>query len=189
MNLFEFDRDEMSVTYKPELLMLEPFKKVINRNKRNKEMAKKELAFIFFYSDIKSDYMYITNKEDRKKEIKKDLKLPDDWEIDDVIKDAIEFYKERSTTVNTILYRDACKAAQDISTYLSRTNELLEERDDKGRPVFDISKITTSLGKIPDIMGRLNKAYTELIKEQELLEGRSKGSKQFNMFEDGLEYE
>lgn len=188
MNLFSFDKDSYSVTYSPEVLLLKPFANIINRNK-NKEKAKKELAFVYFFSDIKSDYMYITNEEERKKELIKDLDLPKTWDIDDTIREAIEFYKEKSTTINSVLYRDACKAAADISNYLSKTNELLEERDENGRPITDVSKIVNALSKVPIIMKNLNIAHQELIKEQEITEGKSKGSKQFNMFEDGLEFE
>ena len=35
-------------------------------------------------------------------------------------------------------------------------------------------------------MANLNSAHTELIKEQKITEGRTKGSKTFNIFEDGL---
>lgn len=188
MKLFDFDRNTYDVIINPEVLLLEPFAKVVKKNK-SKEMAKKELAFIYFYSDYRSDYMYIVNEEERKKELKKDLKLPDKWDIDPILEEAITFYKERSKTINTILYEDACKAAIDISSYLRKTNELLEERDENGKPIVDITKIVNALGKVPIIMKNLNIAHQELIKEQAITEGRSKGSKQFNMFEDGLEYE
>ncbi len=188
MNLFEFDKDEFTVKYKPEVLLLEPFKKIVSRNK-NKELAKKELAFVYLFSDLRSDYMYITDERSRKEELKKDLGLPNSWDIDDVIIEAIDFYRQRSTTINSILYRDACKAASDISAYLSKTEELLSERDENGRPITDVTKIVNSLVKVPIIMKNLNMALQELIKEQEITEGKTKGSKQFNMFEDGLEFE
>ena len=38
-------------------------------------------------------------------------------------------------------------------------------------------------------MANLNAAHTELIKEQKITEGRTKGKKTFNMFEDGLGYD
>jgi len=186
MNLFEFKRDTYDVEISPEALLLEPFRAIARKNK-NKERTKKELAFIFFYADIKSDYMYITNEEERAEEIRKDLKLPDNWKMNDVIKNAINFYKERSTTINMALYLGACKAATDINNYLKNTDALLNERDKHGKPVVDISKIVNALSKIPEIMKNLNRAHQELITEKQMLEGRTKGSKTLSMFEDGLE--
>lgn len=187
MNLFVFSRDTYEVDVAPEALMLEPFKEVARKNKNNHNLTKKELAFIYLYADIKSDYMYIVDEEERKNELIKDLKLPSGWDIDPVVKKAIDFYKERSTTVNTTLYLGACKAASDINDYLKNSDKLLKERDKSGKPVVDITKIVMALSKIPEIMKNLNKAHQELIAEKQLLEGRTKGSKTLSMFEDGLE--
>ena len=39
-----------------------PFKKILKRDKsRDKDRALKEMLFIYYYSDIKSDYLIITN--------------------------------------------------------------------------------------------------------------------------------
>ena len=188
MNLIEFDKGNYSVTYSPLFLTLSPFKKIIDRDKtKSKETAIKELSFIAFFADIRSDYMYIVSDEERAAELVKDLELPKDWKVDNTIKQAIEFYTSRSTTVNSSIYKSACKAAIDISNYLNKTDVLLDERDENGKVVTDISKITSALEKVPKIMANLNSAHTELIKEQKITEGRTKGSKTFNMFEDGLD--
>lgn len=187
MNLFEFSRENYEVTFTPELLMIEVFKKIITRDKsKDKSIAKKEIAFIYFFVDIKSDYMYITDKNARIKEIKNDLHLPDIWKIDKDIQEALDLYEERSTTVNTSLYKSACIAAMEISEYLKTTKALLEERTDKGSAVTNINTITGALAKVPSIMRDLSAAQTEVIKEQKITEGRSKGSRTFNIFEDGL---
>ena len=187
MKLFEFNRDNYEITFSPELLTIEVFKKIVDRDKnKGKELAKKEISFIYFFTDIKSDYMYIADREARIKEIKNDLMLPSKWTLDNDLNKAISLYEERSTTVNTSLYKSACKSAIDISNYLNDTASLLAERDENGKVVTDIAKITGSLEKVPRIMANLNAAHTELIKEQKITEGRSKGSRVFNMFEDGL---
>lgn len=190
MNLVEFKNDVVEITYSPLLLSIKQFKKIIDRDKtKNKDRAIKELSFIAFYADARSIYMYITNEEERLEELKKDLELPKDWKIDNIIQDAINVYRERSTTVNSSLYKSACKAAIDVANYLETADELLEERDNHGKVVTDISKITSALEKVPKIMANLNAAHQELVKEQKITEGRSKGSREFNMYEDGLDYE
>jgi len=190
MNLIEFDKENVEITYSPLLLTMKPFKRLIDRDKgKKKELAKKELAFISFYADDRSIYMYIVDAAEREQELIKDLELPKDWKIDKDIQDAIALYKERSTTVNSSIYRSACKAAIDIANYLQTADVLLAERDENGKVVTDIAKITNALEKVPKIMANLNVAQQELIKEQKITEGRSKGSREFNMYEDGLNYE
>ncbi len=188
MRLFEFK--EWSLSVLPEAWGLLPFKKILKRDKsRNKETAFKEMLFIYFYSDIKSDYSIISNLKEKESEIIKDIGLPDDWKIDDIIKEAIDFYEKRSLTVISKLYRDSLKAANDVSDYLTKTDELLNERDDKGKPITILSTILTSLEKITKVMKELKAAEKEIVKEQIETEGRMLGSKTMGMFEEGLDFE
>lgn len=188
MNLIEIDKD-FNVIINPMLYTIKAFKAIIARDKtKHKTKALAEIAFIYFFANIKSDYMYIIDVDERIKEIRNDVDgLSSDWVPDDVVMEAIRVYKERSTTLLTTLYESSCKAASDVSKFLDKTDELLEERDDNGKPIYDISKITTALQKIPVIMRNLKQAHHELVREQQDAEGRSSGSKEFNMFEDGLE--
>ena len=187
MKLFIFDREKYEVTISPEVLTIPQFKKIVTRDKtKSKERAEKEIAFIYFFTDLKSDYTYLTDEQARKKEIITDLALPDNWDIDSDIEACIKLYRERSTSILETLYSSACKAAEDVAEHLKDTKNLLEERDRNGKPNYDISKITNSLQKIPSIMKNLKIAYQELVKEQQDTEGRTKGSKTFNIFEDGL---
>lgn len=188
MKLFEMKDFNLVVT--DEAWGLLPFKAILKRDKnRNKETAFKEMLFIYFYVDIRSDYMYIVDDKIRYQEIKKDIKLPDDWKIDSVIQEAIEFYKKMSISPTARLYKSALKAADDIAKYLEMTDILLAERTDKGSVVTPLSTVTASLKAVPVIMKDLKSAYKELLSEQKELEGRTKGSKSLNPFEDGLSFE
>lgn len=185
MKLFELKDWILQVS--EEAWGLEPFKKILVRDKtKNKEIALKEMLFIYHFADIKSDYLYITKKENRIQEIKKDIGLSDSWKIDSVLENAISFYTERSTTVLQSLYESAVQAAFEISNYLKNTKELLEERTEKGGTVTKLNDVTNALSKIPSIMKDLTEAHKELVKEQKNKEGRMKGSKELSMFEDGL---
>ena len=166
-----------------------PFKKILKRDKsRDKDRALKEMLFIYYYSDIKSDYLIIDSKF-RIEEIKKDIGLPEDWRIDSVLQEAIDFYEERSLTVVGKLYKNALAAANDISEYLTKTKELLEERDERGKPVTTLTTIVGGISKIKVVMQDLKAAEKELIKEKVETEGRMKGQQAFGLFENGLDYE
>lgn len=185
MNLFEVKDWELTV--KEEVYGLLPFKKLIDRDKtKDKQIALKELLFIYFYCDIKSDYNYLMSDKEKEKEIKKDIGLPSKWKIDKDIENAIELYKEKSQTVIQKLYSQSLKSVSEIGNYLENTKELLEERDDRGKPVLDISKITTAVQRVPKLMSDLKAAYKEVVKEIEDTENKRKGSQSFNIFEDGL---
>lgn len=163
-----------------------PFKKILKRDKsRDKDRALKEMLFIYYYSDIKSDYLIIDSKF-RIEEIKKDIGLPEDWRIDSVLQEAIDFYEERSLTVVGKLYKNALAAANDISEYLTKTKELLEERDERGKPVTTLTTIVGGISKIKVVMQDLKAAEKELIKERIETEGKMKGKQSMGMFELGL---
>lgn len=180
MNIFVLNSKTYEVDFDPQVILLKPFNDIISRDKtKGKTEAKKELAFVWFYTDIKSDYQYITNEDERAIEIIKDLKLGAKWKIDTIIKKAIEFYKERSTTIKSSIYAATCKSVADINDYLSNTKQHLIDG-------VDITKITNALKSAPVIMKNIDDAYKELVKEQKETEGRSKGSRDFNMYEEGL---
>ena len=163
-----------------------PFKKILKRDKsRDKDRALKEMLLIYYYSDIKSDYLIIDSKF-RIEEIKKDIGLPEDWRIDSVLQEAIDFYEERSLTVVGKLYKNALAAANDISEYLTKTKELLEERDERGKPVTTLTTIVGGISKIKTVMQDLKAAEKELIKERIETEGKMKGKQSMGMFELGL---
>ena len=185
MRLFEMKDWTLSV--REEAWGLSPFKKILKRDKsRDKAMALKEMLFVYYYSDIKSDYSIITNELIKTEEIKKDVGLPEDWKIDSTMKEAIDFYESRSLTVLGKLYKSALKSANDISEYLEMTDVLLRERTDKGGTVTTLPMITASHKTLPDIMKNLKATEKEVLKEQQELEGRTKGSKTMSIFEEGL---
>lgn len=186
MKLFEMKNWQLTVS--EEAWGLLPFKKILDRDKtKDKSIANKEILFVFYYCDIRSIYLDMEPEEVKISEIKKDINLSKDWEIDTVMKDAIDLYNKSNQSIIQKLYKQAIKSASDIGDYLENTAELLEERDNHGKPIVDISKITTALGRIPKLMGDLNAAYKEVVKEQEELGGQKKGSKKFNTFENGFE--
>ena len=166
-----------------------PFKKILKRDKsRDKDRALKEMLFIYYYSDIKSDYLIIDSKF-RIEEIKKDIGLPEDWRIDSILQEAIDFYEERSLTVVGKLYKNALAAANDISEYLTKTKELLEERDERGKPVTTLTTIVGGISKIKVVMQDLKAAEKELIKERIETEGKMKGQQAMGLFEAGIKFE
>ncbi len=185
MKLFEIRDYNLYVT--EEAYGLLPFKAILKKDKsRNKELAFKEMLFIYYYTDIRSDYMYLTDDKERTREIIKDIGLPSDWKIDNIVREAINYYSSMSISPIAKLYKSSLKAADDISKYLERADVLLAERTDKGGVVTPLSTVTSALKAVPGIMKDLKAAYKEVLAEQKELEGRTKGSRTMGLFEDGL---
>lgn len=188
MKLFEMRDFTLSVS--EEAWGLLPFKAILKRDKsRTKETAFKEMLFIYYYTDMRSDYISISDSKIRCREIVKDIGLPSDWKIDDVIKEALRYYDSMSLSPIAKLYRSSLKAADDISKYLEQTDVLLNERTANGGTVTTLAMVTSSLKSVPIIMRDLKAAYKEVLSEQKELEGRTKGSRTMGFFEDGLDYE
>lgn len=184
MKLFQMVNWQLEVS--EEVWGLLPFKKLLDRDKsKDKERALKELLFIFFYSDVKSDYL-LMEEDERITEIKKDIGLPKTWKIDKDIQLAIDTYEKVSSSIIEELYKNTIKSARAIGNYLKNTDALLKERDNSGKVVTDIAKITASVQKVPKLMVDLKSAYKEVVKEQEDNNNKKKGSKSFNIFEEGL---
>lgn len=175
-----------NLTVSEEAWGLVPFKKILERDTtKEKENALREMLFVYFFCDIRSNYLHM-DEETRVKEIKHDIGLPDDWEYDEVMREATDYYTHISKSVIQQLYEDTLMSARAIGAYLRDTEVLLKERDAQGKPVYDITKITNANEKVPKLMANLKAAYKEVIKEMEDTENKKKGSKSFNTFEDGL---
>ena len=187
MRLLEFHKDSYEVTFTEEVSLLIPFKKIINRDKtKAKEIAIKEITFIYFFSDIMSPYQGIIDLNARKEEIIKDIELPKNWKIDSIIGDAIEFYKARSKTAIHTLYDAAMTAVDAVNETLINSKDLIASSEDR---IGATQKILGTLEKVPKVMQNLREAEKELIKQIEDNEGKKIGSKTFNTFEGGLEFD
>ena len=185
MKLFEYKDFKLKIA--DEALTLKAFKDLHDRDKsKGKEIAFKELAFIYHMCDIKSNFLIINNENERTNEVKLQVDLPDSWTVDDKIKSAMDFYKERTITPIAQMYLHSVKAALDATSYLSEAGVLLRERNDKGAVVTQVSSITSALNSITESMKKLKLAEKEVIKEQKETEGRMKGSQEMGYFEDGF---
>ena len=108
MKLFKYEG--YKITVEPEALLLKPFKALWKRDRSlTKDKAMMELGFIYFFCDVRSDYQYIVDPEDRMKEIKLGEGLPEDWEPDKLVKEAIDFYNSFKSS-SILLLEDTRKA-------------------------------------------------------------------------------
>ena len=181
MKIFSLDK-EYNVIWEPQILMLEPFNKLFKRDKsKGKTRANKELAFVYFYCDIRSDYQ-IQEPEDRIKSITNDLKMREDWKIDKIVEEAMEFYEAKSTSITAQILKDSTYVANRVSSGMRKAVEESDELDIK-----ELASILDAIKKIPDVIKALKTAEREVLREIEEAQDKL-GSKEKAFFEDGQLY-
>ena len=179
VRLFHFEGYNVNID--PEALMLAPFKALWDRDKsKDKNMAKQELAYIYFMADPRSDYQYIIDEEEREKEIKKGQGLPAKWKPDKEVKRALEFYNSFKPASAGLL--EDTKVAVDKLRQLLRNIDL-EAKDDKGKPIYTLNTVTATIKQIPGLVKDLDAAERTLSKDI-LEESRARGSQDKAAFED-----
>lgn len=179
IKLFEYENYEVIV--EPEAIMLAPFKAIYDRDKRkDKSLAKQELAFIYFMGDPRSDYQYLIDKNVRETEVIKGLGMPKGWKPDEVVKKALTFY-ESFKPVSAGLLEDTRVAVDKLREMLRNIN--LDERDEKGKPVYTLNTITQTIKQIPGLVKDLDEAERTLNKDI-IAESKARGSLNKSIFED-----
>lgn len=180
MNLFQLIEYNLHIS--EEAYALAPFKKLLDNDKsKDKEIAMKELAFVWYVSDIKSDYNYILNPKDKQDEIIKDLNLPKGWKINKDVQTAIDFYKERSKTVSSVILENSLFIANTLSNKMKK----IVTDDGDALSIKDIESISKGLTQMPSIVTSLQKLEQTVIKEQSE-KSSNVGSQEKALFEDGL---
>ena len=179
MKLFKYEG--YKITISEEALLLKPFKEIWQRDKsKNKDKALQELGYIYFMSDPRSDYQYLVDKEERSKSIKEGEGIPNNWNPDKAVLDAITFYKSFKPT-SALLLEDTRFAIDKLRKLLREID--LTQTDDKGRPIYTLNTITATIKQIPSLVKDLDEAEKTLSKE--IMESsKVRGSQEKSMYED-----
>lgn len=179
MKLFKYEG--YKITISEEALALIPFKKIWTRDRSaNKNRAISELGFIYFMADPRSDYQYIIDEESRKTSIKEGEGLPSDWEPDNLVLEAMEFYKTFKPA-SALLLEDTRVAIDKLRTLLREID--LGAVDNKGKPIYTLNTITATIKQIPSLVKDLNEAETAIAKEI-AQSNKVRGTQEKSMYED-----
>lgn len=179
MRLFKLEGYKLDIT--PEALALVPFKKIWNRDKSSsKNRAITELSYIYFMADPRSDYQYIVDDESRKEAIKEGEGLPLEWEPDKAVSEAMEFYKTFKPA-SALLLEDTRVAVDKLRALLRNID--LAAVDDKGKPLYTLNTITSTIKQIPTLVKDLNEAEEAIAKEI-ALSNKVRGAQEKAMYED-----
>lgn len=182
MNLFEYK--DFTVVVSPEAITLKPFEVLWKRDKtKHKKNVMMELSYIYHMCDVRSDFNDITVEELRHNDVVAAVGLESKWKPDAKVKTALEFYKQRSETILTKLLKRCEIAIETVGVHVASLD--MNERDNNGKLINDVSKIVSSLEKIPKLVESHSNAKKAV--EKELNDSKNaRGSVAPGMFENGM---
>ncbi len=152
-----------NLTIDPMLLTLKPFRNLWERDTSDKkEKAIQEIAYIYFMEDPRSDYQYIIDREEREAQIKEGEGLKKSWKPDKQVLSAMNLYASFKTPA-ALLLEDTRMAVDKLRQLLRNID--LNEVDDKGRPIYTLNTITSTIKQIPGLIKDLDEAERVLAKE------------------------
>lgn len=182
MKLFDLD-DSYNVVFDPEIFLIKDFADLRDSRKKNIALIYKELAFIYFYCDLRSDFQFQTDKKERVAEVKRFVKLPENWKIDKHIETCMEVYNYLSQTVTGNLLKGAYKAVDKITKNIEDLD--LDERDKSNKPIWNQKQLADVIKTIPDILKAIQEAEAQYMRGQEAND-KLRGDKIKTLYEDGF---
>lgn len=173
-----FKYESYKIVIEPEALLLKPFKQIWQRDRtQSKDKAMMELGFIYFFCDSRSDYQYLTDEEQRKQAIKEGEGLPEKWEPDKVVIEAMNYYNSIKP-VSSLLLEDTRAM---VNGYRAKLRELTNNMADLD--VREVKEIGAIIKQIPSLVKDLDEAEKAVAKEM-MQNEKVRGAQEKSMYED-----
>lgn len=161
MKLFKYEGYKVVIS--EEAFALKPFRTIWNRDRsESKTKAIMELGYIYFMVDSRSDYQYLVDENERSKAIIEGEGLANNWKPDKVVKEAMDFYGG-FRTISALLLEDTRYAVDKLRKLLREID--LNETDDRGKPIYTLNTITSTIRQIPDLVKSLDEAERTITQE------------------------
>ena len=188
-NLLKFNKDKLEIN--PFLYVIQEFKVIWDHDKsKDHHKALKDLAYIYYKADYKSEYLCFGNEIDEV--LSKDIYDIDNFNPDKYIKAAIEKYILLQRTPGMVALENTRKA---LNLAIKRLNEeiVINENDDKSikrkklnnLSSGDILKTLKNITPIFDVLDDLDK---RIYKEATDIGSKIMGGGEAGLFEDPEEY-
>lgn len=182
MKLFKYEGYKVVIS--EEAFGLKVFRQIWNRDRSvNKDKAIMELSYIYFMIDPRSDYQYIVDEDERSKAIIEGEGLPENWKPDKVVIEAMQFYSSIKST-SALLLEDTRVAIDKVRRFLKTVD--LEALDEKGKPIYTINSITSTIKMIPQLIKDLDDAEKAIKADMQNAIGKVRGQKEKSLLEDGI---
>lgn len=130
-NMQLFQRKDFRLVVNPYVFTIKAFKELDKRDRtKDKLQLEKELSFIYFVYDPRSDLQFIVDEQERIDRVKELIGLTDKFKIDEPLIRAIHVYLSMTETVSSLLLKDIKGGVDKLRKYL-RENDVNEDNFDK----------------------------------------------------------
>ena len=179
MKLFKYEGYNMTIS--EEALLLKPFKKLWDRDKsEDKQMALQELGYCYFMEDPRSDYQMYLDRTVRSDKIKEGEGMANDWQPDEVVKEAMAFYTNFKMDAAILL--DYTK--KQVAKIRQLADEIhIEDIEDTTDKLVALDKMTTITSKLPKLSVEIMEAEKRMNEEIQNAD-KVRGSVEKAMMED-----
>jgi hypothetical protein len=164
----------------PYVLVVKEFKELYTRDKgKGKEMAVKELAYIYFKCSYNSPYT-IYDGEEKESKIKESVFGEEsNWKPDPTVKAACDRYLKLMDTHAVLLLKAARKSVKKLEKYFEDID--LTILDDNGKPIYSAKDLVANLTKVGDVVVGLSK-LEELVKKEDQERAVTRGGVEVNKY-------
>ena len=166
MNVFVYDNVNNRLEINEgEIFLITEFKNLLNKDQsKDKELAFKELTYIYLALDWKSPYNQYSEVE-RHEEALRDSGLTEEEFNNPVFREACRKYRTLQESNLSVRMLNAAKlGAQQFIDYFTIIADL-NERDVNGKPVFDAKKHFETMSKMHDLHEELT-SLENLVKKE-----------------------
>lgn len=184
MKLITYENYQLKVA--DEALLVRPIRRLFNQDRsERKEKFFQQMSYLFFMESPQSTYSYILDKDERHQAIVQQEGLPSDFTPSEHLLEAMAIYKHHTITPSQKLLSSALKAADTVSRFLENP-DILTEEDDKGRPKYQISAITTALKNVEGIVNSLQ-ALQKKVDAESMESTKARGAQDLTLGDIGLD--
>ena len=162
MKLIEFDGVEFKVS--DEAFLVRQIRQLFEADKsKKKENFWQQISYLWFMCDPRSTYMYLTDENQRAREIKAQEGLGENWEPSDLLKEAMDVYRKQTITTSSLLLEGMRKGIENVRKFLSEIDLFATDKNDK--PIYQVSTMTAALKQVPELARALVEAEKSLAKD------------------------
>lgn len=178
MRLIKYE--DFQVKLADEAFLVRPIRRLFNADRsERKEQFWRQISYMYFMVSPASSYSYILDDEERAAAIIQQEGLPKDFKPSDMLKEAMEIYRKMTITPSQELLQSALIGAKKVGDFL-RTVDLNEE-DDKGKPKYQVSTITSALKDVEKIVGSLQSLQKKVEQELDDQKGKARGAQELTI--------
>lgn len=181
MRLVEWKGGEVVVA--AEAMFIAPFKAVYDKND-DREMAFKELGYVFLVASMSSPYSFISDDKERCRAARSALCLPQSWKPDRKVEAAIDFYEDNFTTSAALLLQDTRSAVDKLRRVLRDID--FTKTDSVGKPLYTLQSVVSAIKTVPQLVKDLDVAE-RAVRSEEQQSGRMRGSGEKSLLDDGFD--